>query len=448
MHRRAFLTKTTAAATATALLPNALFAHPADEKKVRLAVIGVGARGSYHVQESLSQGSVQVTAIADIDPAAITRTLDICKKYQSAEPAVYRGERDFEKLVQRDDVDAVIIATPWQWHAPMSLAALRAGKPTGCEVPVALRVKDCWEIVNTQEKTGVPYMMLENVCYRRDVMAVLNMARQGLFGRVTYAECGYQHDLRGVLFNDGKSAYGPGLEFGEKGYSEARWRTNFHLDHNGELYPTHGLGPVAQVLNINHGNQLSYLTSMATPALSLHEYIVEKGGPDHPNAKVIFKEGDVVTTLIKCANGEVIKMTHDVSSPRPYSLGFRIQGTKGLWTEDAKGIYLEGKAAKPHQYDPAQQYFDQYDHPIWKARASEATGAGHGGMDYFLIRSFVECVKRKTPFPQDVYDAAAWSVIGPLSEQSIAQGSKPMDIPDFTRGKWKTRKPEFGVGDV
>ncbi|MCY7350351.1 MAG: Gfo/Idh/MocA family oxidoreductase [Cytophagaceae bacterium] len=448
MQRREFITKTTALGATAALLPDTLFSRNVEEKKVRLAIIGVGERGSYLIKEAVSQGGAEAVAICDIDPAAIARTKEKIKKYQSREVAVYSGERDFEKIVQRDDIDAVLIATPWQWHTPMALAALKAGKPTGCEVPVALTVKDCWALVDAVEKTGVPLMMMENVCYRRDVMAVLNMARQGLFGRVTYAECGYQHDLREVLFNDGKTAHGKGLEFGEKAYSEARWRTQHHVDRNGELYPTHGIGPVAQVFNINHGNQFSHLTSMATPALSLHEYLVEKGGPEHPNAKVNFKCGDVVTTLIKCTNGEVVKMTHDVSSPRPYSLGFRIQGTQGIWTEDAKGIYLQKKAPKPHEYEPAQKYFDEYDHPLWKNLGKEAQGAGHGGMDYFVIRSFVESVRRKMPFPQDVYDAAAWSVIGPLSEASIDKGSKPMDIPDFTRGKWKSRPALFAMGDV
>ena len=448
MQRREFIAKTTALGATAALLPGTLLSRNFEGKKVRLAIIGVGERGSYLLTEAISQGGAEAVAICDIDPAAIARTKVKIKKYQSRDVAVYSGERDFEKIVQRDDVDAVLIATPWQWHTPMALAALKAGKPTGCEVPAALTVKECWALVDAVEKTGVPFMMMENVCYRRDVMAVLNMARQGLFGQVTYAECGYQHDLREVLFNDGTAAQGKGLEFGEKGYSEARWRTQHHIDRNGELYPTHGLGPVAQVFNINHGNQFSHLTSMATPALGLHDYIVEKGGPDHPNAKVNFKCGDVVTTLIKCSNGEVIKMTHDISLPRPYSLGFRIQGTQGIWTEDAKGIYIQKKAPKPHQYEPAQKYFDEYDHPFWKSSGKEALGAGHGGMDYFVIRSFVESVRRKIPFPQDVYDAAAWSVVGPLSEASIAQGSKPMNIPDFTRGKWKTRPALFAMGDV
>jgi hypothetical protein len=276
-------------------------------------------------------------------------------------------------------------------------------------------------------------------------MAVLNMIRKGLFGEMTYAHCGYQHDLREVKFNNGKQAYGGGVEFGEKGYSEARWRTQHSIDRNGDIYPTHGLGPVAHWLDINRGNKFNYLTSTATKSRSLHKYIVDKGGENHPNAKVKFKLGDVVTTVIGCHNGENIVIMHDTNSPRPYSLGFRAQGTEGIWMNDGSMIYLEDSAEKPHTWQPADPLLDQHNHPIWQKNAKEAENAGHGGIDYFVLRGFIEAIKRKGAPPIDVYDAAAWSAISPLSELSIARGSSPVEIPDFTRGKWRTNKPIFGL---
>jgi hypothetical protein len=273
------------------------------------------------------------------------------------------------------------------------------------------------------------------------------MVRQGMFGTLNHVQCGYQHDLREVKFNDGKNAYGGGVEFGEKGFSEAKWRTQHSVDRNGDLYPTHGLGPVAEMLNINRGNQFAYLTSMATPSLGLHNYIVEKGGADHPNAKVNFKCGDIVQTMIKCVNGETILITHDTNSPRPYSLGFRVQGTKGLWMEDNKSIYLEGVSPKAHRWEEAKPYLEKYDHPLWKAHAADAENAGHGGIDYFVLRAFIEAIKAKVAPPMDVYDAAAWSAIAPLSEESIKKGSAPIQIPDFTRGKWKTNQPIFALNE-
>ncbi|NBW03653.1 MAG: gfo/Idh/MocA family oxidoreductase, partial [Cytophagia bacterium] len=362
--------------------------------------------------------------------------------------AIYgKNEQDFENLAKRLDIDGVVIATPWEWHVPMALEVMKQGKYAGVEVSATVKLQESWDLVNMFEKTGSHCMILENVCYRRDVLATLNMVRQGMFGSLNHVQCGYQHDLREVKFNNGTQAYGGGVEFGEKGFSEAKWRTQHSVDRNGDLYPTHGLGPVAEMLNINRGNQFAYLTSMATPSQGLHEYIVNKGGADHPNAKVNFKCGDIVQTMIKCVNGETILITHDTNSPRPYSLGFRVQGTKGLWMEDNKSIYIEGVSTKAHRWDDAKPYLDKYDHPLWKTHFADAENAGHGGIDYFVLRGFIEAIKNKVAPPIDVYDAAAWSAISPLSEQSIAKNSASIKIPDFTRGKWKTNKPIFALND-
>ena len=270
---------------------------------------------------------------------------------------------------------------------------------------------------------------------------------QGLFGELVHLQCGYQHDLRHVKFNDGKQPYGGGVEFGEKGFSEARWRTLHSVKRNGDLYPTHGVGPVAEYLDINRGNRFVSLTSTATKSRGLHRYIVEHGGEDHPNADVRFKLGDVITTVIQTALGESIVVSHDTNLPRPYSLGFRVQGTNGLWMDLNDGIYLEGKSPD-HQWEPAGPYLEKYDHPLWKKYAPLAEGAGHGGMDFFVLHAFVESIKAEAPTPLDAYDAAAWSAVSPLSEQSIAAGSAPQLFPDFTRGKWLTRTPVFALDDT
>ncbi|GAB3906957.1 Gfo/Idh/MocA family oxidoreductase [Larkinella knui] len=452
--RRNFL-RTAALSTAAAPFIPSLFepvaaaAQPSVLSQVRLAFIGVGSRGRSHVRQALFRDDVVITAICDPDPDAISRTNAMIEKSGKKKPVAYtKGGEDFVNMLKRDDIDGVVIATPWEWHVPMAVATMKAGKYAGVEVSATVTLKESWDLVNTFEKTGSHCMILENVCYRRDVLAVLNMIRQGMFGEMTYAHCGYQHDLRNIKFNDGKSVGGVGAEFGAKGYSEARWRTQHSVDRNGDLYPTHGLGPVAHWLNINRGNRFLHLTSMATQSRGLHKYIVDKGGPDHPNAKVNFKLGDVVTTMVQCANGENIVIMHDTNSPRPYSLGFRAQGTQGIWMDDGKTIYLEGVSPKPHQWEPFESYQEKYDHPLWKQHGTTAQGGGHGGIDFFVMRAFIESIKAQVAPPIDVYDAAAWSAISPLSEQSIAQGSKPVEIPDFTRGKWKTNKPVFGLNEL
>jgi hypothetical protein len=232
------------------------------------------------------------------------------------------GPQGYKKLLENKNIDAVIIATPWEWHTVMCIDAMRAKKYVGCEVITGMTVDECWQIVHASEETGMPLMMLENVCYRRDVMAVLNMVRQNILGDIVHLQGGYQHDLREVKFNDGKQAYGGGVEFGEKGFSEASWRTLHSVNRNGDLYPTHGIGPVAMMIDINRGNRFTELVSYSTKSRGLHDYIVKHGGESHPNAKVNFKLGDIVTTMIKTANNETILLQHDTNLPRPYSLGF------------------------------------------------------------------------------------------------------------------------------
>lgn len=458
-NRRQFLQNATLAAGAVALTgPQATAAQPAaaiesipkgPKSKIGLGFIGVGLRGQDHVELMLQRDDVDVVAICDIDQRMIDSALELVSKKRKNKPAVYlKGERGYLELLQNPAVDAVVIATPWEWHSEMAVAGMKAGKYVGVEVSGAFSLDECWQLVNTHEATGAHLFFLENVCYRRDVMAILNMVRQGLFGEMMHLECGYQHDLRGVKFNDGVTPYNSGVEFGAKGFSEARWRTNHSVHRNGDLYPTHGIGPVGNYIGLNRGNRLLYITSIATKSRGLHEYIVNhpKGGPQHPNASVEFKLGDVVTSMVKTTNGETIVLYHDTNLPRPYSLGFRVQGTKGLWMDVNQSLYIEG-TSKPHSWEKADPYLTQYDHPLWKKYEQQATGAGHGGMDFFVLNAFVECAKRNIAPPIDVYDAATWMAVTPLSEQSIAQGSQPMPFPDFTRGRWMRRTVDFALGD-
>ncbi|MDP6936850.1 MAG: Gfo/Idh/MocA family oxidoreductase [Candidatus Marinimicrobia bacterium] len=448
MKRKNFIKTTAAAGIGTAMFPNLILGNTSNSTRVRMGFIGTGLRGQWVLWLAAKYPEVDIPAICDIDDGMIASALKILKDAGKPEPAVYKeGDEDFRRMVKHEKLDGVYIATPWEWHAEMSLASMKAGFHVGTEVPAALTVDECWDLVNTSESTGKFCMIMENVCFRRDVMAVLNMVRGGLFGELLHCQGGYQHDLRHVKFNDGKQPYGGGVEFGTKGYSEAKWRTQHSVNRNGDLYPTHGLGPVSTMLDINRGNRLLRLTSTATQSRGLHNYIVKHGGKDHPNVKVNFKLGDIVTTVIKCANGETILLSHDTNSPRPYSLNFRVQGTNGIWMRDNQSIYIEDRSPEPHIWESDETYLQEYDHPLWKKFENEAAGSGHGGMDFFIVRAFIEAVKRDIAPPIDVYDSVSMSVICPLSEKSIANNSSSIEIPDFTRGKWKNNKPIFGLTD-
>lgn len=450
MNRKDFIKNTGLTVASFSILPaGSLFAQGA-EPKVRIAIIGVGLRGQNHLDLLLRRSDVELVAICDVDNRMLTAAKELIAKSGKKQPQVYTGDAyAWKQMLGKEKLDGVVIATPWEWHKPMIIGSLDAGvKYVGTEVILGITLDDHWEVVKAAEKHNAQVMMLENVCYRRDVMAVLNMVRQGLFGELVHLQGGYQHDLREVKFNDGVHPYGNGVEFGEKGFSEARWRTLHSVHRNGDLYPTHGIGPLAHYININRGNRFLTLSSFSTKSRGLHDYIVKKGGTNHPNAKVTFKLGDVVTTHISCANGETILLQHDTNLPRPYSLGFRVQGTEGLWMDVNKGIYIEGKSAKPHQWDPADDWLKKYDHPLWARWSKETEGAGHGGMDFFVVHSFIESIKRKEPTPMDVYDAAAWSAITPLSEQSIELGNETVEFPDFTGGQWMYRKPLFALNDA
>ena len=449
MQRRSFLKNTSLAAATLAMAPSSkIFAGMADEK-VKVGIIGVGLRGQNHLSLLLRRADVDVIAICDVDERMLGYAKSIINKSGRKMPEIFTGDNyAWKQMLAKKQLDAVVIATPWEWHKPMILGSIDAGiKYVGSEVMIGITLEDHWEVVHAAEKHNAHVMMLENVCYRRDVMAVLNMVRQGLFGEIIHLQGGYQHDLRGIKFNNGGNPVGKGVEFGEKAFSEARWRTEHSVHRNGDLYPTHGVGPIANYININRGNRFMTLSSFSSKARGLHNYITKNAGEGHPNAKVNFKLGDVVTTSISCANGETVLLQHDTNLPRPYSLGFRVQGTEGLWMDVNKSIYIEGKSAKDDQWEEAKTWLDKYDHPLWVRWSKDSEGAGHGGMDFFVIHAFIESAKRKLPTPLNVYDAATWSAITPLSEHSIDLGNQTVEFPDFTGGQWMYQKPVFSLGD-
>jgi predicted dehydrogenase len=446
--RRNFIKQASVAAVGISMMPSVAFGMNKGSDKLKIGLIGVGLRGTNHLNNLLLRNDIVITAICDIDPKRISLALDNINKIGQKKPEVF-GENnyDYRNLLASKDVDAVIISTPWLWHTRMAKDSMLAEKYTGLEVSAANTMEECWDLVNTHEQTGSHLMILENVNYRRDILAVLNMVKQNVFGELVHFRCGYQHDLRFVKLNDGKSAYGKGVEFGEKGISESAWRTQHSLLRNADVYPTHGVGPIATMCDINRGNRFLSLTANASKGIGLHDYIVKNGGENHPNAKLKFKQGDVITSTIETANGETIIVTHDCNLPRPYSLGFRVQGANGLWEVDGNRMYIEGKS-NSHKWDDADEWLKKYDHPLWEKYGELATGAGHGGMDFFVINAFVESAKQNIAPPMDAYDAAAWSAITPLSELSIENNGEPQNFPDFTRGNWIKRKPYNWIKDT
>jgi hypothetical protein len=270
-------------------------------------------------------------------------------------------------------------------------------------------------------------MMLENVCYFRNVLMVLNLIQQGMLGEIIHSEAGYQHDVRGgkIRATDG----------------EIRWRGMHAVKRNANLYPTHPIGPVAWWSNINRGDRFTYLVSMSSKSRGINNYVRKKFGPDHPNAKRTYALGDVNTTLIRTENGVTVTLYHDTQLPRPYDLILRVQGTEGIYSGTLDKIYIEDRSPKPHTWEDIEPYYEKFEHPIWKDLGPTARNYGHGGGDYITLHQFVKAVRNRTQTPIDVYDTAVWSVITPLSETSVATKSAPVDVPDFTRGKWKTVRP-------
>ncbi len=404
----------------------AYFAAPPLEV-VRIGYVGVGGRGSTHIRNLLRLEGVEITAVCDIIEDRVHRIQDWVEKEGRPRPAgYYRGETDFVRMCDRDDIDLVYNAAPWRWHVPISVAAMERDKHAATEVPAAVTIDECWQLVETAERTQRHCVMMENCCYGRVELMVLNMVRKGLLGELLHGEAGYMHDLRRMKIREP--------------HNRDDWRLKHSLTRDGNLYPTHGLGPVAQCMNINRGDRFDYLVSMSSKSRALN-YLAEKQyGPDHPIAKIDWANGDVNSTLIRTVNGLTIVLKYDCNTPRPYSRINMVQGTNGIFSGYPDRIYIDGRSER-HTWEPIENYFKEFEHPLWKDLADEAEGSGHGGMDYIVNYRLIQALRNGTPTDQDVYDAADWSVISELSERSVANRSRPIDFPDFTRGAWKTREP-------
>jgi len=399
----------------------------AADKPVRIGLVGLGRRGMAHVGGFLDLEGVEIAALCDVKQEQVDKAQSLVRNAGRAPVDEYtRGQEDYRRLCDRPDLDAVVVSTPWEWHAPMMIATMEAGKYGAVEVNAALTVDGCHQLVETSERTGMPCMMLENANYGRSRMMVLNMVRQGLFGEMLHCEAGYQHDVReGKFLADGS----------------LRYRGVHSVLFNGNLYPTHPIGPVSWFLDINRGDRFEYLVSMSTMSRGINNYAAKRFGPDHPNATRPYKLGDINTTLIRTAKGRTITLYHDTNTPRPYDPIHRVQGTKGIYSESLKKIYIEGRSPTEHGWEDITSYETEYDHPMWRRHLAVAEGSGHGGMDGLCRLDFIKAVRKKTQTPIDVYDSVTWSVIIPLSIESVANKSRPVDFPDFTRGKWKTNKP-------
>lgn len=427
---------------------------------VRIGFIGVGERGSGHVKHCCHIDGVEIKAICDIHQDVISQSSQYVIEQGRPHPDEYTGsDLAYKDMLSRQDIDIVIISTPWRWHTPMCVDTMNSGKHAFVEVPAATTVEECWQLVDTAERTQKNCMMMENVCYGRDELMVLNMVRQGVFGELLHGEAAYIHELR--------------WQMKEIDRKTGSWRTYWHTKTNGNLYPTHGLGPVSQNMNINRGDRFDYLTSTSSPALGRQAYAKREFPADHERNQLNYLAGDMNTTVIKTALGRSIMVQHDTTTPRPYSRHNYIQGTNGAFAgfpnriavenapqtiaEQYQAAYQQALAqwqingeqgAKPrqmsfHHWDEEMEKWQQaFDHPLWvKMGAIAEQNGGHGGMDFLMLWRMIYCLRNGEALDQDVYDAAAWSVITPLSADSVSDRSNSKNIPDFTRGVWQKAQP-------
>jgi len=396
---------------------------------IKIGFIGLGNRGIWLLKTAVvERENVSVVSVCD---AYEDRAQDGAKAVLEATGKEPVWETDYRKVIDNPDVEAVIIATSWETHIEIAIYAMKAGKAVALEVGGTNKLEECWDLVDTYEATKTPFMLMENCCYGRREMMALNMVKQGLFGDIVHCAGGYHHDLRKEV---------------SFGVENRHYRLEKYKNHNAENYPTHELGPIAKVLDINHGNRLVSLISVASKSAGLHEYIVSNKSDDEELKNTTFKQGDIVTTVINCENGQTITMTLDTTLPRFYSRGFTVRGTKGMYEEATDSVFLDCEEDIKHELSwrkdrsgNAGEYEEKYDHPVWKRYLEEGVKGDHDGMDWLEFSIFFDCLENGKPMPIDVYDAATWMAVTALSEESIANGSVKVEFPDFTRGKWRER---------
>jgi predicted dehydrogenase len=397
---------------------------------VRMAIIGLGMRGQGAVYRYTFMEGVKIMALCDLESVNTEKAQETLSKAGLPEADLYTGEEDWKTICERDDIDLVYVCTNWELHTPIAVYAMEHGKHVATEVPAAISIEECWELVNTAERTRRHCMQLENCNYDFFEMATLNMAQQGLFGEIVHGEGAYIHDLRFLNFAE----YEPGAY----AYHDM-WRLNHLAKRNANLYPTHGFGPICHIMNIHRGDRMTHLVSMSSKQAGMTAYAREKFGEDSDYARREYKKGDMSSTLVHTENGRSILIQHDVTSPRPYSRIHMISGTRGFAQKwPMKGLAFDPEA---HNFLPEEEMnamLEEYEHPITREVGEKARKVGgHGGMDFIMDYRLIYCLRNGLPLDQDVYDAAEWSSIVELSEKSVEYESTPIVVPDFTRGAWK-----------
>lgn len=397
-------------------------------KKIKIGYIGLGGRGISMLKTVLLIPDAEITAVCDTYQDRAEEGAAIVHQKTEKMPRICT---DYREIIQDPQIEAVVITAAWESHIEIAVAALLAHKYVGMEVGGAYSVDDCWRLVHASQQSGMPCMLLENCCYGKYELMVLNMVRKGVLGEIVHCDGGYRHDLRDEI------AYGR---------ENRHYRLRNYLNRNCENYPTHELGPIAKILNINRGNRMVSLASFSSKAAGLREFIRNDPKADKDLLKQDFMQGDIVTTVIRCAHGETITLTLDTTLPRPYSRGFTVHGTKGMYQEDNNSVFLDEMGSDMHfkwkeQWGNADQFLEKYQHPIWTQYLKEGIKEGHDGIDYLVLSAFLESVRNRTDTPIDVYDTASWMCITALSEASIACGGAPVAIPDFTNGKWLMHRP-------
>lgn len=388
---------------------------------VRVGFIGAGNRGGKAARRFTFIEGVEIKAICDLHENRVKNAQKTITDKGFPRADEYVGEEVWRKVCERDDIDLIYITTYWANHTPMAVYAMEQGKHVVTEVPAAISVEECWSLVNTAEKTRKHCMMLENCCYDFFELTTLNMAQKGVFGELVHGEGAYIHDLRSQL------------------KSKTNWRTKYYEDYTGNPYPTHGLGPICQAMNIHRGDKMNFLVSISSGQFGMTQYLKDTFGEDSSEAGKQYKMGDMNTTIIKTEKGKTIMVQHDVTSPRPYSRLHTLSGTKGFAQKyPSPGIALEPDAHNFLDKDTYNKLVKEYEHPfITKIGEYAKEVGGHGGMDFIMDYRLIYCLRNGLPLDQDVYDAAEWSCLFELTEKSASNGGVPVQIPDFTRGDWK-----------
>lgn len=430
--RRSFIKTGTIASLGLGILPGSANVSKEAARPVKVGVVGTGNRGTGHISNLLAIEGIEITALCDLVESKAVNGANICENAGRKRPKTYFRDRNtYKEMLDREKLDAVIIATYWDSHSAIALYAMNSGTYPGIEVPAALTVEDTWKLVDTSEKTGIPCMMLENWSFRQDNLAVLNMKRLGMFGEIVHCHCAHSHDCIDHWFFDSKTG-------------EQKWPAEYLLKYNRDQYPTHSVGPVISWMDINRGDTFTEIFSSASASKGINAYFKRKFGEGHPNANLKYTQGDIVTSLLRTKMGKTLVINFDLQLPRPYSNRWMLQGTKGVYDEEKSSVYVTDISPEYHQWEPWKPYEKKYNHLWWQ---SDFSSQSHGGTDYIMLCKFLDAVRSKGPTPIDVYDSAVMTAIVELSGISIAKNA-PVAFPDFTRGKWQTNKPYFALDKI